>query len=218
MAVLHDFECSKGHIFEAMVEPQNKTLRCRFKGCRSLAERVFLPPHVSRMARGFEPSLIYRNAKGELWVPGRGDETKLPPRAKRLLAKRGFKKIEITNFREYERFCREQSQINKNRDDNIIQREQEQYDKALAQGIEELRRGGVIEVPNEDGTSRRINVPKLEDMHPQVRALAEYAIEQAKNSRFGGLQDGNQQGPHIAAFEYDRETYRDRETDWKARS
>lgn len=215
--IRYDAECTTGHIFEIDLpssEAKSK-FKCKIIGCNKMAEIVWLPPHISRMARNFEPTLLYRNKDGEIVAPGRNNPDHLPKKYRDDLARKGYKKIEITNFRQYEQFQREQRILLKDQRDKYISETQELYDLRMKDEIEALERGGTIELPNPDGKgSRIIQVPKLEDMAPAQRRLAEYAIAKAKGYRV----ESRESNPHIAAMEYDNQYYADKDTNWKRRS
>lgn len=192
---------------------KTRTIRC--SKCRKIAREVILSPRQARMARNFAPSLLYMNTSGDVITPGRNNPDHLPKKYVASLRKQGYKEVQITNFREYERFQRDISARLKDRADAYNYAEQKAYDEAVNKQIEDMKRGGIVEIPNENGQgSRFINMPPLDRLdHPQVRQLAEYAIEQLKGHRF----ESENQNPFIDAFEHDNRSYRDQDTDWKRR-
>jgi hypothetical protein len=64
MAILHNFECSDGHITEKMVDSNEGRKRCAYEGCRRFALRVFLPKH--RNAQPFEPTYYHIDGEGNV--------------------------------------------------------------------------------------------------------------------------------------------------------
>jgi hypothetical protein len=72
----------------------------------------------------------------------------------------------------------------------------------------------MVEFPNEDGSSRFVKIPPLNEMHPQARKFAEYAIAKAQEQKF----KSDDPNPFINAFENDNTFYRDKDTDWKRRN
>lgn len=212
------FECSKQHIFEAIVsyEQMLQGIPCKSKDypkCRSKSHRIFLSPRQAQVARRFAPSLLYVREDGEVIAPGRNNPDHLPKSYRNRLHKQGFKELNITNFREYESFQRDINQRLRARADSYNSAEQEAYDIAIKEEIDSLRRGGMVEFPTEDGGSRIVKIPPLEEMHPEARRFAEYAIKEAEKMRFRS-EDPN---AYIEAFERDGVYYRDRDTDWKKR-
>jgi hypothetical protein len=215
----HWFECTKNHIFESTIDKvdDSTTIPCKIKPCKSLAKRIYLSPAQSRNARNFTPSLLYVNSQGHVIAPGRNDPDHLPASYRKELNKNGYKEITINNFREYETFQRSQRSKLKDQKDIYLTDQQAQYDQTVKQNIEALRNGGIIELPNPDGSSNRVKVPPLKSMHPSMQRLAEYAIKQAEEHRIKAP-DSN---PMIGCMEYDSklpnsdvdaQNYRDKDT------
>lgn len=209
------FECPKEHLFEAIVscEEMLKGIPCRSKRCKRIAKRAFLSSSKAQMARRFAPALFFINEKGDVIAPGRNNKEHLPKSYLKKIQKRGYKEVNIETLRQYEEFQHDLNQRLRHRADIYNQAEQQAYDAALAEEIDSLKRGGMVEFPTEDGGSRQVKIPPLSEMHPAARRFAEYAIEQAKQMRFN-TRDPN---PFINAFENDNVSYRDRDTDWKKR-
>ena len=193
-------------------------IKCRNKSprCRAIAKRLFLSNRQAQQARHFNPTLLYMRADGELIVPGRNDERQLPKDYIKSLHKQGYKKVEISTFREYEKFQKEISQKLQSRADAHNYREQEAYDREVKEQIDFLKRGGMVELPTENGKgSRIVNMPPLDKLdHPQIRRLAEYAIEKMKNYKFRS----DNVNPMIQAMEFDNIKYSDRDTNNKRRN
>ena len=76
---LHDFECRKGHRFEADVPWDIDETKCVAKGCRCSAERVW-----TARGRGMltNPIVVFRLSDGSYSFPGRSDAP-TPPGAER---------------------------------------------------------------------------------------------------------------------------------------
>lgn len=217
------FECSKKHIFEAIVsyEKMLKGITCKYKDkdypsskCKAKAKRLFLSPSQAQNARHFSPTLLYMREDGELVVPGRNDLEQLPKSYRSSLLRKGYKEVQISNFREYEKFQRDISEKLKSRADSYNHAEQSIYNQAIKQEIDSLKRGGEFEFPNENGKGTRIvKVPPLSEMHPKARRFAEYAIQRALEHKF----KSNSANPQINAFENDNVHYIDKDTDFKRR-
>lgn len=216
------FTCSKEHIFEALVpyETMLKGIPCRIevKGrrCRKKSKWLPMSPRQAQNARHFTPTFLYMREDGELVVPGRSDPSHLPKSYRDSLQRKGFKEVTISTFREYEKFQKTVYERLNSRAALYNKAEQEQYDTMVRENIDSLKRGGVVEIPNENGQgSRIINMPPLDKLdHPQVRRLAEYAIERLKGHRFSSERSNS----FIEAFENDNRHYIDRDTDYKRRS
>lgn len=204
--ILHNFECSSGHIFEAMIPSTSigKKITCQFKDlkgnklCKKKASIIYLPPRLARAARNFAPCLLYTNQKGEVFNPLSPDAP-LTKRLEKHLKKRGFTPTHINTFRDYEKFQRSQSSIQRDKSDAINYLEQQDYNQSIKKGFEELKAGGTIELTDEKGRLRKVKYPPLDQMHPSIRRLAEYAMERNGDFRFK-TEDTN---PFIAAFEND---------------
>lgn len=214
------FECKKEHLFEAVVpyETMLKGIQCRVKPCRCKATRVIMSPRQAQAARHFNPTLLYMRDDGEVIVPGRNDEGQLPKNYLKRIHKQGYKRVDITTFREYEEFSHKINEKLRQRAERYSAAEQEAYDAAVRQSIEFMRQGGEVEMPeilpSGQISSRVVKMPRLEDLSPQARRLAEYAIEKAKSFRFN-TSDPNS---YINAFENDNVKYNDRELgNWRDR-
>lgn len=216
------FTCPKSHIFEAIVsyETMLKGLPCRElvnnKKCRRKSKWIPMSPRRAQAARHFNPTFLYMREDGELVVPGRSDPAHLPKSYRNSLQRRGFKEVNLNTFREYEKFQKTVSERLNSRAALYNRAEQEQYDIMVKENIDSLRRGGMVEIPNENGQgSRVINMPPLDKLdHPQVRRLAEYAIEKLQNYRF----NSGPSSSFIEAFENDGGYYIDKDTNYKKRS
>jgi len=171
----------------------------------------------ARAARHFAPSLIYVRADGELVCPGRNNPDHLPKSYRNSLRKQGYKEVQITNFREYEKFQRDIGERLQARAEAYNAAEQRAYDQTLKENLDFMKRGGEVEMPvvlsNGQISSRRVKMPRLEDLSPQARKFAEYAMERAKEKRFRTPSIN----PQIRAFEEDNVSYRDQDTDWHKR-
>lgn len=183
-----------------------------------MSKQVWLSTRESRNARHFNPSLLYVRADGEVIAPGRNDERQLPKSYLKQINKQGFRKVEINNFREYEKFQRDISQRLQSRANNYNSFEQRSYDEAIKQNIEFMKSGGMVEMPvilpNGKVSSRMVKMPKLEDLSPQGRRFAELAIKRAKEKRFRS----ENVNPMIRAMEFDNVGYEDREQgNWRKR-
>jgi len=224
--ILHNFECTSGHIFEAMIEAEaiKEPIQCRFKGeipCEAPAEVVYLSPRKASNALRFEPTLLYKNANGEVIAPGRSNPEHLPKEYRDRLAKQGFKPLQINNFRQYESFIREQrSRANDDRE-RFISEAQDKYDKELNSQIEAFKRGDILRMPvvRADGSidyeAEKTLQVSLDSLSPRMRELAEYSIERAKQYRIRDrVREAN---PHIEAFERDGTSYCDVDTNWRNR-
>ena len=232
--MIHFFECKKGHISEESISATEstgklslttdeinrsrklriqRTIRCKTKKCRRIAIEVILSPRQARMARNFSPSLLFVREDGEIIAPGRNDISQLPKKYLASIHKQGYKQVEITTFREYERFQRDISSRLKDRADAYNYAEQKAYNQMVNEQIESLKRGGMVEIPNENGKgSRMVNMPPLDKLdHPQVRRLAEYAIEKLRGHKF----ESGDSNPFISAFEMDNVSWQDRDSDYK---
>ena len=129
--VLHNFECSKGHITEQLVETtkENWIKRSCVK-CGGEAERVFLPRNHNAQAPAI---VVYRDASGHTIYPGRND-AKMPAR----YAKLGYERVEM-NLHEARRFS---SQMNREERAKLavhLEREQAHAEALSAQQRSELR-------------------------------------------------------------------------------
>lgn len=211
----YDFECSAGHVFEVDLPSSkaNSKLRCKYKNCKKLSVKVWLSPRASRQAKAFEPTLLYINAAGDVINPGRNNPDHLPKRLRDRLSKQGYKQIEITTFRQYEQVRKQITKVDRIKAEKYTSLEQEVYDHAIKQAVDDLRRGGEVEFPNPDGSSRIVKIPPLEKMHPQARQFAEYAIKQVLDHKF----TPNNPNPYIESFENDNLSYRDADTEWHQR-
>lgn len=210
-------------VLESRANAKTRTIKC--STCNLKAEEVYLPPKQQRDARNFSPTLFYVHPNGDVIVPGRNDPNHLPKRYRNNLAKQGYEQREISNFREYESFQKEQRAKNnhhKQQRDFYVNHTQNTYNANLEKEIQALRDGKPIEVPNPDGTTRTITPPPLDQMSPKMRDLAIHAIEQAKQYRLNKpISD-----PIVASLEYDGKLpnsdvdsyrYRDSDTDWRSR-
>jgi hypothetical protein len=238
--VTHSYECATGHVFDAVVNWDERIIRCqgrtpRNHRCRRLAERVFLPPRTRRNALGFTPVTYFQDAKGDLWVPPRSDTTTLPAKLKRKLARDGFTERHISNFREYERFCAERTR--KCRADNDRAVADNSADRSvMMQTTRDMLNQGV-KVKGVNGLMR------LQDMQPGTRAVVDAFLDAAQKGDFSDLgpevlgsmdavgletaqlreiADLRQRSAfdpqvHIEAMEYDRSYYRDADTGWGKR-
>jgi hypothetical protein len=239
------YECANGHITEQLDLPKKagktiytlkeiiesqqakkeRTIKC--SNCSKKAVEVYLSRRAVRDARNFAPTLLYIDDKGNVFNPGRNDSQQLPNEIKQHLKNNGYKETNITNYRDYEKFQRQQRILLKDQRDEYINNLQQEYDYTINKEIEALKNGGEIEFPNGDGTTRIVKVPALKDMHPKMRAMAEMAIENAKNHRINRpFRD-----PLIATMEYEENTrlaqdersevragkYRDIDTGWISR-
>ena len=212
------FTCKRDHLFEAIVpyETMLKGIPCRNKSCRCKAKMIPMSRGEARAARHFAPSLLYVRADGEIVAPGRNNPDHLPKSYRNSLRKQGYKEVQITNFREYEKFQRDIGERLQARAEAYNAAEQRAYDQAVKEQIDSLRRGGYVTMPNEHGQGERvINMPPLDKLdHPEVRRFAQYAIERMKNYKF----KTESPNPYINAFENDGIRYEDRDTDYKKRS
>lgn len=215
MAILHSFECSIGHITEKIIDSSKtkEKQKCGSNGCTKLASRVFLSKRERSMARCFSPTLLFVNKAGEIIMPGRNNPDHLPKKYRNQLAKEGYEQKEITNFREYERFQREQYDINKEKAQLRTSIEQEKYNAEIRANIEAFRRGEPLTIPNENGIGTHIINLRLDDLSPKMREFAQHSIDRALEYRFESKTDH----PYIQAMEEDNTYYRDDTTDWKKR-
>lgn len=223
------FECTKGHLFEHYTAPKNvgkvsyslkellesKPLRikCKVKNCKSWAKSVILSRRKARMARRFAPSLMFVNQQGHVINPGRNNKEHLPKGYIEGLLKKGYKEIEITTFREYESFVKSQEIKLGIERDKFIHKEQQIYDEEIREGIDFLKRGGEMEIPDEKGGMKTIKVPRLEDMTPKGRAFAELAIQRAREHSI----QADKPKVGIDAMENEGRFYRDVDTSGKRR-
>jgi hypothetical protein len=243
MPIRH-YECPNNHITEKIepvkkagktiytleqikIENKSRTKTIRCPKCKKKAVEVYLSRKEEWMAKNFDSALLYVDDKGNVFNPGRNDPSQLPKELQAHLKKNGYKQTIITNFRDYEKFTRQQRILLKDQRDEYINNLQQDYNNTINREIEALRSGGEMQLTNPDGTTRTVKVPRLEDMHPKMRALAELAIERARNHRI----DRPFNDPIIAAMEYDSNTriamdertevragsYRDKDTGWTRR-
>jgi len=196
--ILHNYECSSGHIFEAMTSDASKKKVCKVEGCRRRASVVYLPRRSFETAKTFTPTLLYTNSKGEVFNPV-NPAFPIPKRLEKHLKKKGFTPIHLNTFRDYEKFRRSQVIVQRDKADYINHLEQVDYNQSLKKGFEELKAGGFIELTDEKGRIKKVKYPPLDQMHPSIRRLAEYAMERNGDFRFR-TEDTN---PFIAAFEND---------------
>lgn len=215
--IRHDYECTKGHIFESTVDSTqlSKKIRCTFKGCRALSAIVYLSPRQRRQAQNFSPTLLFQHPlTGEVIVPGRNDKSHLPKKYLTKLAKDGFQEVNITSFREYETFRKEQGSKEKEKAQYYQHLEQQHYNEIAQQAIKDIKTGGNMLLPDKKGRLREVYIPPIDKMdHPQMRAIAEHAIRELQNHRV----PLNHQESFIHSMEYDNQKYRDKDTDWKER-
>jgi len=169
----------------------------------------------ARAARHFAPSLLYVRADGEIVAPGRNNPDHLPKSYRNSLRKQGYKEVQITNFREYEKFQRDIGERLQARAEAYNAAEQRAYDQTLKENLDFMRRGGEVEMPvvlsNGQISSRCVKMPRLEDLSPQARKFADYAMKRAREQRF----NTSSINPQIAAFEDDNTYWRDEDSDWK---
>ncbi len=219
--ISHFFECTRGHITTKTIHSDKvrKTHICNFnldknKRCKAKSERVFLPPSIARNALAFRPTLLYINKNGDVINPGRNDPSHLPSDYLKSLSKKGYKEITINNSRQYSDFQRQMRTTNRDKYDEFIHNEQQAYDSEMKQNIDFLKSGGTIEMPNPDGSSRTVRIPPLDKMHPSMRRLAEYSIEQATGHKISRPFED----VRIESYENDNTYYRDKDTGWKKRN
>lgn len=215
--IRHDYECTKGHIFESTVDSTHthKRIRCKVSPCKALASIVYLSPRQRRQALNFSPTLLFVHPlTREVIAPGRNNTSHLPKKYLDKLTKDGFQEVSITNYREYETFRKTQNSIEKDQAQYHQHLEQEDYNRRARQAINDIKSGGKMLLPDKRGRLREVYIPPLDQLdHPQIRAVAEHAISQLESHRV----PINNQESFIHAMEYDNQKYRDKDTDWKER-
>lgn len=134
---------------------------------------------MSRSAQGFQPFVYFKSADGKTSIPGNASDP-APP---------GYVRCEVRNFRERDRFYKEQNQQAR---DDWERANQQQYEAGEAYLREQ----------------RKQLFHDMQHFTPQGRALAEHAIKKA-NERPAPSYQANS---FIEAFEMDRgnrEAHRD---------
>ncbi len=157
--VLHNFECSQGHITEKLVDTNEKDWQWKTCGegdCFELAERVYL----SKRAQAFHrlPITIYRNASGEVRFPGSASEP-MPDNYKA----QGFERVEMT-FHEARRFQKQFNEQERGRDS--IKKEFMDYMES-----------------QEKSESRSDLLHAMRSMSPIGREYAEHVIRESEKRR-----------------------------------
>lgn len=215
---LYFFECKKSHLFEVNVsyETMKAGIPCKQKRCKAIAKWCPMSRGAAQAARHFAPSLLYVRADGDIIMPGRNDPAHLPKGYRNSIQRKGYKEVQITNFREYEHFQKSISEKLQARAEAYNAAEQSAYDIAVKEQIASLRRGGRVELPNENGKgSRIIDMPPLDKLdHPQIRRLAEHAIKQLESYKF----KSSPVNPFLNAMENDSVKWEDVETGFRRRS
>lgn len=213
---LYSFECTKGHIFEKIIPYSEISIKIKCESlspkCRAKAQQVWLSSRTRRMAQNFQPTRLFMREDGELIVPGRNDLSQLPKSYINRIKKQGYKPIEITNFREYEKFKNQVNEKLKTQSQKQNEKDQQLYNEMIQSQIGSLIRGEGVEIPDGQGGMKRVNM-RLSDMSPRGRAMAEIAIRKAQDHRFKS-DDPQFYGN---AFENDNIHYRDEDTRWKRR-
>lgn len=99
MRAIRDYECPKGHRFEAFRSYEDcDTAEC--PNCHESGRLIFLPKHQHNTAfDASETTVVWMNAKGEVNYPGRND-VPVPDR----LRQQGFERVELRSLREVEQF------------------------------------------------------------------------------------------------------------------
>jgi hypothetical protein len=198
MAVAHDFICANGHIYERLVDTAKpKPWRRKCPECGKIGEFTILPPHVSRNALRFTPTLLYMNADGKVINPGRAAELPEPEHDK-LLAQ-GYEVKRLTNSREYAAAMK-------------------RYAAFLERNYESKRAIDTTARRAFHDEQRRRYEPTLQKLPPRQRELALQAF--AKLQR-GTSDDYKTLRPNVwlSAWEQDSNNCKwdDRDTAWKAR-
>lgn len=218
MPVAHNFECPSGHVFERTVQAAYPIPAQKCPKCHKKAERVFLTPRQQRMARGFEPSVMFVNSDGHVVNPGRANLAGIPKKELNRLQKQGYKKVVIENFRQYESFCSEVSSKLRDQMQEAEYNKKQAYEQAFKQNIEQLRNGFTMQEPilNSYGEvvgTRDVKIPPLAEMHPMIREMAEIAIQRNSNYQERSINPN----VFINSFENDRVSYKDQDTGWRRR-
>ena len=212
MAALHWFECTKGHIFEHFTDQPRQKVKCQTKGCHKLAERVFLSRSQSAAARRFAPSTYFVNSAGHTIFFGRSDSSHLGQKALKELARDGYQEAQISTFREYESFCREQTAIRGRKMNAEAAEERQMQSTLVANAKADLKNGFYYR--NKE-TDEDVFI-RYDELQPELRKavdeqFADYEKELERMYK--------QVTPDvfIDAFENSNKYYEDRDTDWKRR-
>lgn len=83
----YDYECPKGHKFEAFMTEYSECVPCREKECLEIATHVWSFHYNSCHAQRFDPVVIHKDAQGNIRFPAHKDAP-LPP---------GFQRVELTD-------------------------------------------------------------------------------------------------------------------------
>jgi hypothetical protein len=198
MAVMHDYLCPNGHIFERYTDTsKRKPWRRKCLECGRMADHATLPPTVSRNAQRFTPTVLYQNAEGAVINPGRAVELPKPEHDK-LLAQ-GYSVVRLDTSRKYATAMR-------------------RYATHLEQRYETKRAREIAMRRAFHDEQRRRYEPTLRSLQPRQRELALQAF--AKLQR-GGSDDYKTLRPNvfISSFENDSNSckWNDRETGFRDR-
>lgn len=189
------------------------------------------------MALAFTPVTYFSNSTNQLYVPLRSDVRTLPQKTLRKLEADGYEKRTISNFREYERFCRSRTSYLRAENEAQMHDDAETRSLVMQSVLDGLSQGVKVGKGSEARTMR------LQDMQPKVQEIAHLLIEANRNgslskldpSVIGRLEQAgypthqikemmeNQRRSnydpqvHIEAFEMDCSHYIDHDTGWKRR-
>jgi hypothetical protein len=159
MAVLHSYECPKGHLTEKLVDPKVEGWKIQLcsSNCKEQAEQVFLPRGVK-----FQDALhivVYRDASGHTIYPGKNG--KMPER----YSKEGYERVEM-NFHEARRFTQQMNRDERAKMARHMEKEQIVYEQVQAQQRDDLRQA-------------------MRHMSPLGRDYARAAMELSNNQEHG---------------------------------
>jgi hypothetical protein len=169
----YTFICKRNHKSISLEWSDVEVINCKTLKCKLKAYRQLSP--IGRKAQSSNPTVYYRNKKGQIYTPSNSDR----PIPKRL-ANQGYEKVEIKTFRDRDRFYRDMnSQVSREHHD-YAEREHQMYRNAEATNRSDLR-------------------ALMNHMTPEGRDFAKFAMEQndSRNSdRFNA-------GVHIDSWEND---------------
>lgn len=201
---LYDWECDGGHIFEEYVSLSNyaKGMIIGCPKCANVARRVYLTQQQAKNARGFEPTLVYIDANGEICMPAYNDPSQIPDEIKSKLAAEGYKEKYIQTYREYEQFRKDYSS-RRNEENQLVDEVRKLDHSALKSEIHNQLNSGFRYIDKEGNDCR---VPPLSEMSPKLRQIAEMCLEYVDRD----IQKSEEEEYYIQARENDGDySYRD---------
>jgi hypothetical protein len=132
---LFDFRCTHGHLFESLEAPDLEYRKCRIRGCRARAIRVWVSRSTfEREAQPFHAPVVFKcldsSSQAQYLFPGRSDE-KTPE---------GYERLELNTTAKVRRFERQYSQYAKDLHGAMLEVERERYSRTTKHRRSEIER------------------------------------------------------------------------------